>query len=61
MKKISLLLGAVALIGFTYSSVATITLEEVQARGELVLEFLVELWALSTNDAGRIVGIGRSM
>ena len=37
MKKISLLLGAVALIGFTYSSVTTAsTLEEVQARGELV-------------------------
>ena len=33
MKKINLILGAIALIGFTYSSVATAsTLEEVQAR-----------------------------
>ena len=59
MKKISLLLGAVALIGFTYSSVATAsTLEEVQARGELVCGVSGGVAGFSApNDAGRMVGI----
>ena len=63
MKKISLLLGAVALIGFTYSSVATAsTLEEVQARGELVcgVDGGVAGFA-APNNAGKMVGIDASV
>ena len=62
MKKINLILGAIALVGFTFSSAATAsTLEEVQARGELVcgVDGGVAGFA-APNNAGRMVGIDAS-